>query len=105
MCAARIRRFRAQTQAITQIPADNLIYIVRRSRVIACHLRANFFKGRMHAYRGGKHEGKKKEVQLIYIHRSFLRLRALPDDLQGRRYRGLAQVPILARIIIVQKLQ
>lgn len=44
---------------------------------------------------------KGKKMQLIYIHRSFLRLRALPDDLQGRRYRGFAEIPILAWIIIV----
>jgi len=48
---------------------------------------------------------KEEKAQLIYIHRSFLRLRTLSDDLQGRRYRGLAEIPILAWIIIVQKLQ
>lgn len=38
-------------------------------------------------------------------HRSSLRLRALSDDLQGRRYRRFAEVPVLARVIVVQELQ
>lgn len=41
----------------------------------------------------------------LHLLRSLLRLRTLPDDLQGRRYRGLAKVPILSRAIIVQELQ
>lgn len=41
----------------------------------------------------------------VCTHRPLLWLRTLPDDLQGRRYRGLAKVPILPWVIIVQELQ
>lgn len=38
-------------------------------------------------------------------HRSLGGFRALPDDLEGRGYRGPAQVPVLPRVVVVQELQ